>query len=165
MVFETSTLSEAEASALEAVLSRLIPSDENGPGAAEAQVLRFVDRALSGELSLLRETYALNLIALDAWALAGHGAPFARLDATVQDAVLAQLENGSATGFSPSADAFFELVREHAIHGMFADPRHGGNAGYAGWDLLRFPGVKVVFTAADQELDVEVEAARADHAA
>jgi len=55
---------------------------------------------------------------------------------------------------------FFELVRLHAVQGMFGDPRHGGNAGLAGWDLLGFPGVKVTFTAEEQALDVEVEPIR-----
>ena len=74
------SLTDIEADALDAVLSRLIPTDESGPGAAEAQVLRFVDRALSGELRPLREAYARNLAALDEWARAQHGAPFARLE-------------------------------------------------------------------------------------
>ena len=51
-------------------------------------------------------------------------------------------------------------IRLHAVQGMFGDPRHGGNAGFAGWDLLGFPGVKVTFTAEDQALDVDVERIR-----
>jgi hypothetical protein len=43
---------------------------------------------------------------------------------------------------------------------MFGDPSHGGNAGYAGWDLLGFPGVKVTFTGDDQALDADVPPVR-----
>ena len=39
---------------------------------------------------------------------------------------------------------------------MFGDPYHGGNADFAGWDLLGFPGVKLSFGAAEQQLDVNV---------
>ena len=158
----TPTLSDAEAEVLEAMLARLIPSDENGPGAKEARVARFVERALAREPRPLRNDYLRNLASLDRWARAEHGQRFSQLAAEHQDTVLSELERGTATGFSPSADVFFELVRLQAIQGMFADPSHGGNAGYAGWDLLGFPGIKVVFTAADQRLDAVVEPVRPD---
>ena len=48
------------------------------------------------------------------------------------------------------------MVREHALLGMFSDPVHGGNANFAGWDLLGYPGVKLVFSAREQRIDVDV---------
>ena len=36
---------------------------------------------------------------------------------------------------------------------MFSDPYYGGNANFIGWDLLDFPGVKLTFSAAEQQLD------------
>src|SRR5262245_26909117 len=42
------TLTAAEADTLEAVVARIIPSDENGPGAAEARAAHYIDRALTG---------------------------------------------------------------------------------------------------------------------
>ncbi len=45
------SLTAAEADAVEAIVDRLIPSDANGPGAAEARVARYIDRALDGELA------------------------------------------------------------------------------------------------------------------
>src|SRR6266849_4547964 len=44
------TLTATEADILEAVCARLIPSDENGPGAAEARAAHYIDRALTGPL-------------------------------------------------------------------------------------------------------------------
>src|SRR4051794_23144202 len=41
-------LSAADADLLEAVLERLIPTDEHGPGAREARVIHYIDRALGG---------------------------------------------------------------------------------------------------------------------
>src|SRR6516225_1209023 len=39
------TLTAAEADVLEAIVARLIPTDENGPGAAEARAAHYIDRA------------------------------------------------------------------------------------------------------------------------
>src|SRR5262249_35781320 len=44
------TLTAAEADALEAIVGRLIPTDENGPGATEARAAHYIDRALTGAL-------------------------------------------------------------------------------------------------------------------
>jgi gluconate 2-dehydrogenase gamma chain len=155
-------LTGAESAVLAAMLDGLIPADEHGPGAVEARVPVFIERALGAKLAPLRGNYARNLAALEAWTRATRGTAFAALDPGERDAVLGELERGAATGFEPSAQAFFELVRLHAIQGMFADPSHGGNAGYAGWDLIGFPGIKVTFAPAEQLLDVPVEPVRPD---
>src|SRR5262245_22337412 len=39
-----------EAETLRAIISRILPADENGPGALEARADRFIDRALAGVL-------------------------------------------------------------------------------------------------------------------
>jgi gluconate 2-dehydrogenase gamma chain len=150
------TLTATEADIADAFLARLIPSDANGPGAREARVLRYVDRALSGELASSRTAYTAGLAATDAYARSKFGAGFAALSAAQQDAVLSDLEQNVATGFSPNSRAFFDLVREHALQGMFGDPYHGGNADFIGWDLIGFAGIKVEFSEAEQQLDVTV---------
>src|SRR5262245_10087980 len=109
------TLTAAEADTLEAMVARLIPSDENGPGASEARAAHYIDRALTGPLRGARASYAANLAALDAYAQASKGAVFANLAAAEQDAVLTDMEKNVATGFTPNAAAFFALVRTHTI--------------------------------------------------
>jgi gluconate 2-dehydrogenase gamma chain len=90
------------------------------------------------------------LAALDGYCRATHNAPFAKLDAGKQDAVIAALEQGKATGFSwPSAQAFFNTVRTHTMEGMFADPVYGGNKDFLGWVLVGFPGAQQLFSPAD----------------
>ncbi len=153
------SLTATEAELLSAILERIIPTDGSGAGAREANVLVYVDRALAGDLRDLYPAYAENLPAVDALALGTHAGRFVELAPELQDELLAQIEGGSAPGFSPSSDVFFELLRTHAAEGMFGDPLHGGNAEFVGWELIGFPGVKRVFTARDQELDVEVEPA------
>jgi gluconate 2-dehydrogenase gamma chain len=147
-------LTAAEAATLEAVLERLIPSDATGPGAKEANVLRYIDWALAGERSMFRDSYTTALSAIDAYAQSKWGGAFTALAADKQDAVLTDMDKNTATGFAPSAKAVFELIRGHAVEGMFGDPAHGGNTGFVGWKLVRFPGPRLIISAHDQKLDV-----------
>jgi hypothetical protein len=74
----------------------------------------------------------------------------------VQDAVLTDVENGTATGFTPNSAAFFNLVRDHTLQGMFGDPYYGGNANFVGWDLLGYPGVRTVVSPDQQRIGVAI---------
>ena len=136
------TLTEAEGATLEAVVGRLIPSDAAGPGALEAGAARYIDRALAGALATSLPAYRAGLAALDRYAEAERAGRFRALDASDQDRLLAALETNAATGFLPSASAFFELLRTHTIEGTFSDPAYGGNADFIGWELLGYPGLR-----------------------
>jgi gluconate 2-dehydrogenase gamma chain len=135
-------LTSSELATLDAALARLIPSDDGEPGAREAQVIRYVERALEGVHSDHVAAYRQGLGDLDALALARFGAAFVALADEDQDAVLREAERVHA--------GFFELMRSHAIEGMFGDPRWGGNAQLAGWRLLGYPGPRAVIEEADQ---------------
>ena len=118
-------LTSAQFDVLEAIAARLIPSDDNGPGATEARAAHFIDRALGGPLVAFRDTYHFGLAAVDRYALSSKGAPFTELSAPAQDAVLRDIENNVPTDeFGPQSSAFFNLVRAHTIQGMFCDPYH-----------------------------------------
>lgn len=143
-------LSSAEADLLDAVVDRLIPSDALGPGAREARVVHYIDRALGGALASSRQAYTSGLNSLDRYALASRGARFLELSNTDRDSVLIDVETGAATGFAGSSAQFFSMVLGHTRQGMFGDPYYGGNANFIGWDLLGYPGVRTMVTAADQ---------------
>jgi gluconate 2-dehydrogenase gamma chain len=147
-------LTAAEADILDAICARLIPSDANGPGAAEAQAARFIDRALAGFLAPNRQAYAAGLAAVDRHAVTSHGAAFARLAPADQDAVLKDVEAGRAEGLPAGPSSFFNLVRTHTIQGTFCDPFYGGNANFVGWDLIGYPGVRTIVTADDQRMGI-----------
>jgi gluconate 2-dehydrogenase gamma chain len=147
------TLTDLEAATLDAITGRLSPNDETGPGAREAQAARYIDRALGGALADAREAYRSGLAAVDAYARTARGAAFARLPAADQDALLRDMEVNKATGFAGGAAAFFNLVRAHTIQGTFSDPFYGGNASFVGWDLIRYPGVRLAVAADDQRMD------------
>ncbi|HJO02720.1 MAG TPA: gluconate 2-dehydrogenase subunit 3 family protein [Acidobacteriota bacterium] len=154
------TLNVAESRILEAIVARLIPTDENGPGATEAGAAYYIDRGLSGGLSSHREAYTGGLAAVDAYARAAKGAPFAGLAEADQDDVLSDMEQGAATGFEPSSARFFGLLRTHTIEGTFCDTHYGGNKDFVGWDLIGYPGVRVVVTASQQRMDGTVRPTR-----
>jgi gluconate 2-dehydrogenase gamma chain len=144
-------LTAGEMDILEAVVARLIPSDQSGPGATEARAAHYIDRALGGALTSSRTTYTAGLAALDRYARSSRGAAFAQLPATDQDSVLIDVETGAATGFTGSSAAFFALVLAHTHQGTFGDPYYGGNANFVGWDLIGYPGVRTMVTAAEQQ--------------
>lgn len=147
------TLTAGEGATLQAVVARLIPADERGPGALEAGAATYVDRALAGPLAGSLETYRNGLAALDRYAQSARGARFAALEASAQDALLRGLEADAAPGFGPGPAAFFNLVLEHAIQGTFSDPAHGGNVDFIGWRLIGYPGVRTMVTPDLQRVD------------
>ena len=62
------TLTASEAETLRAIIARLIPADENGPGALEARADRYIDRGLAGALRSSRGTYASGFADVNAQA-------------------------------------------------------------------------------------------------
>ena len=72
------------------------------------------------------------------------------------------VETGAATGFTGSSAAFFALVLNHTLQGTFGDPYYGGNANFVGWDLIGYPGVRTMVSAADQQ-QLEKRALKPNH--
>ena len=154
-----------EARTADAVLARLIPADDNGPGAREAGVVVFLDRQLAGawghgdhfyrkgpilpgtpqqgyQLAFTpSEMFRLGFAKLDGNARKLRGAAFADLTTEQQDELLAQAEHGKLDfGALPSGTFFGSLV-DATMEGFFSDPIHGGNRDKIGWKLVGFPGV------------------------
>ena len=146
------TLSATEADILEAFCARLIPSDETGPGAREARAAHYIDRALAGALASSREAYRSGLSGLNGRAQAMKGQAFASLPEADQDQVLMALEKDNP--------AFFSLVRDHTLQGTFGDPYYGGNAGFVGWDMIRYPGIRLGVGQAQQAMDPHLSKVR-----
>ncbi len=146
-------LTSAEAETLEALVARIIPSDESGPGAKEARAAHYIDRALGGYLSGSKAAYIIGLAAVEAYAGDKHKSSYLQLSPALQDAVLTDIEKNVATGFQPSAAAFFNLLRAHTIEGTFCDPYHGGNANFVGWEMIRYPGIRTTVLVEDQRMN------------
>ena len=155
------SLTSAEAETLRAIIARIIPADENGPGALEARADRYIDRALAGALKNQRSTYAAGLAAIDAYAQSAKGSAFAKLSTSDQDLILTEIQSDRATGFAAGGSGqFFNLVRTHTIQGTFSDPFYGGNENFIGWDLIGYPGARVVVSPNLQRMDIKPESSR-----
>jgi len=154
------SLTAAEAKTVRTIISRIIPSDENGPGALEARADRFIDRALAGALKNQKAAYSAGLAAVDGYSQSLKGRLFADLAPNDQDAILTDMQSNRATGFDGGSGPFFNLVRTHTIQGTFSDPFYGGNENFVGWDLIGYPGARVVVSANLQRMDVKPEPSR-----
>jgi len=155
------SLTSAEAETLRAIIARIIPADENGPGALEARADRYIDRALAGALKNQRSAYAAGLAAIDAYAQSAKGSVFAKLSTPDQDLILTEIQSDRATGFAAGGSGqFFNLVRTHTIQGTFSDPFYGGNENFIGWDLIGYPGARVVVSPNLQRMDIKPESSR-----
>jgi gluconate 2-dehydrogenase gamma chain len=129
---------------------RLMPGEEGRPGATNANVLNYIDLALSGAYADHQDFYRRGIAQLDAHCLKVYGKSFHSLVPAQQDETISALEHGTAPEFVwPTAQSFFETVRTHTMEGMFADPIYGGNKDFLGWQLVGFPGAQPVFTEDD----------------
>lgn len=145
---------ELEAATIEAVTARVFPGDPASPGAREAGVVDYIDRAIAGFSTELQPLYRRGIVELDRLAVTRHGGPFRDLTEEDQDALLAGLD-GSAHSEPGSGERgatdllvrFFAVVREHTLEGMFGDPAYGGNRDAVGWRLIGFPGAQYGYTA------------------
>jgi gluconate 2-dehydrogenase gamma chain len=124
-----SVLSVAEAADIEAVAAQIIPTDDM-PGAREAGVVQFIDRALATFLSQLASDYRAQLAEFQtAFREQQPGiASFASLASTQQVEYLMTVDD----------TPFFDTTRLLTLLGMFSLPTYGGNRNGVGWKLIGF---------------------------
>ena len=97
-----------------------------------------------------QDMYRRGIEFLDAHTNAKYKDDFVNLDASKQDEVITNLQAGKADEFTgPSASAFFSVLRNDVIKGMFSDPMYGGNMGKVGWSMIGYPGAQRLYTADD----------------
>jgi len=139
-------LSAAQLKTLEAFIDRLVPADENGPGAVEMGAATYIDRTLATANAAEKPSFLEGLAGVEKLAQSTRNAAFADLPPEQRDELLTALENGAATR------AFFNRVRRLTLEGMFSDPYYGGNKNFAGWDLIRYPGPRLAVAPEDQKM-------------
>lgn len=127
--YQFAALTAAEAAGLEAIAMRILPSDET-PGAKEAGVIHFMDKALATYAAERKAPVLAGLADLDKRARARWPgtASFAALTPARQDELLKTREKSE----------FFKEMRDASVIGMFANPSYGGNQNQVGWKLLGF---------------------------
>ncbi len=124
-------LGEHEAADFAAIAARLIPTTDT-PGASEAGVIHFFDRAFAAEMSGLLGSARDGLAAFNASFANSHPgkASFATLESDEQDRFLLGQESSD----------FFTLCWEMTIVGFFSMSKYGGNKDHVSWGLIGFEG-------------------------
>ncbi|HTI17307.1 MAG TPA: gluconate 2-dehydrogenase subunit 3 family protein [Trinickia sp.] len=153
-----------------AAVERLIPSNEDGPGAVDLGVPEFIDRQMDTDYGhgarwylqgpfhpeadftlgyqmkySPREMYRVAIAEINAWSRLQHGKAFAELDGATQDHVLGLLEKGQVSLQGMKANEFFIQLLANTKEGYFADPMYGGNRGMGSWKMIGFPGARADF--------------------
>jgi len=145
-------LTPTQLKTLEAFIDRLIPTDELGPGAVAAGARVYIERVLAGPNVNEKAQFLEGLEAVDAYAKRTQGGSLAELSPEKRDQILKAIDDGTAQGL-PQGRAFFNRARRLTLEGMFGDPYYGGNKGFAGWDLIRYPGPRSAVEADMQRMD------------
>ena len=115
---------DVEACTVEAVAERIVPGDASDPGATDANVTTYIDRAIAGFSTGLQKVYRLGLRQLDAFCRHQHGGSFIELASERQDAVVRRFlgpESGpEAAEYKPEGedDYDFDSSADHPGHGL-----------------------------------------------
>ncbi|MGD0134908.1 MAG: gluconate 2-dehydrogenase subunit 3 family protein [Bryobacteraceae bacterium] len=123
------TLDAVTAAELDAITSQIIPSTD-GPGAHEAGIVYFIDRALATFDSDLRASYRTGMASVQQKRkeLFPGSASVAALKSEQQVQLIHAIEKTD----------FFELLRTHTLYGFLGNPSYGGNRNKVGWKLIGF---------------------------
>ena len=133
-----------QAAEIDAITARLIPTDR-APGAREAGVVYFIDRALKTFASDDQKIYLEGLPKLQARVreLFPGVDNFSAATPEQQDQVLTSLDEHLASFQAPfrprpGGGNFFETVRQHTLAGFLIDPDsdRGGNRDGVGWQVI-----------------------------
>ena len=124
---------------LVAIAECLIPSDDLGPGAKEAELAPFfrgvfADARLSTVQPLLKRGCAFMMKA----AKVELKTAFVDLDVGRRDDLLQRLADNKLRPDGFSGPLFLRIVLALTLEGFLGDPRHGGNKGGVGWRVVGF---------------------------
>jgi gluconate 2-dehydrogenase gamma chain len=169
--YTPSFFNKAEWEFIFAACDRLIPHDDEGPGAVELGVPEFLDRHMQtpyasggiwymqgpfleasdkfgyqGRLAL-RDILRLGINAVDQHCRdAQGGKSFVGLSHAEQETVLKSVEKGELKIEGLSSKMFFTMFLAEVRNGYFSDPKHGGNKGMGAWKMIGYPGMRADYT-------------------
>jgi len=136
---------------LEAFVDRIVPADDNGPGALEAGAVFYINHSLANWNDHEMDNLIAGLYDLTRAGRRRYDQDFALLSNANKDALLRDMEDGKIDGFENAAPVFNRLHRL-TLEGVFSDPYYGGNQNYIGWDLIGYPGAVMSSTPAMQQM-------------
>jgi gluconate 2-dehydrogenase gamma chain len=136
-------LTAEQARNVEAITAQIIPTDEL-PGAREAGVVFFIDRALKTFAADTLPVYQKGLVEVDQLTVSKYAGvkSFAEATPEQQESIIVilagnatALEGGRRRRQADSPD-FWGTIWQHTVLGFLADPEAGGNRDYAGWKVI-----------------------------
>lgn len=143
---------------------RILPEDDNGPGAIALGVPYFIDKQLAGAWGNNTDEYmkgpfiegedtqgfqsALNrgeifiqgIRKITEVSKNEFGDSFEELDEEQQIEVLTMFENGEIELQGVGSDTFFNMLIQGTLEGAYSDPLYGGNRNMDGWRMKEYPG-------------------------
>lgn len=161
-------LTEAEASFLAAAVERLIPADEEWPGAKELGAVNYIDIQMAGpwgrgemtfrggpfragtpsqgyQLEYTPSELMRRAIAAINASFTKRGTSFAHRSGPERDAYLSKLEKRNIDLDGVPSGVFFAFLWQYTLEGFFADPIYGGNKDKIAWRMIGFPGAYTDF--------------------
>jgi gluconate 2-dehydrogenase gamma chain len=162
-------LTPDEGAFIEAVVDHMIPADAFTPKGTDLGVHIYIDRALGSgwgkgdrlyrqgpwksgtpnqgyQLPLTpSELYRTAISACNEKCVKQYGKTLDKMSGEQREAFLLGLQDGKVTlKNGPPARAFFSMLYQNVMEGMFADPIYGGNKDKAAWKMIGFGGVVAV---------------------
>jgi len=129
---------DKQAKVITAMTEHIIPEDDD-PGAADANVINFIDKQLVSHLEEYKEQYRKGIKGILETSNLRYGKPFDELEWNDQYQIMVDLESGKVEGDTwkeISPEAFFRMIRDHTMMGFYGSPRHGGNKDYISYRML-----------------------------
>ena len=122
-------LSASEAADVDAISAHIVPSGDT-PGAHEAHVVFFIDRALATFFGGLAPAFRTGL--------ADFQSSFRNAYPDAASYAAASLEHQHAFLVTADQTPFFETMRLFTLVGMFSNPKYAGNYQQSGWKMIGF---------------------------
>ncbi len=173
---------------LAAAADIIYPEDDNGPGASELGVPYFIDRQMYGhyghnatdyrqgpfepmksdthgrqERITRGEMMIIGLRKLSDVSQEEHDKKFHELEEDQMIDILKKFESGDVETPGMRSEAFFGLLRDLVIEGVYSDPAYGGNRNMEGWKMIGYPGPRMGWEndiASEDFLELEPESLR-----
>lgn len=140
---------------------RILPEDDNGPGAIELGVPYFIDKQLAGQWGENAKMYMKRPFQKGETPLT-HGemflqgvrkindvsqkqndSDFADLDDEQQDKILESFEKDKIKMEKVSSAVFFSTLIQSTLEGAYSDPMYSGNKDMKGWAMKEYPGPRM----------------------
>lgn len=125
--------------ALRAMTERIMPDENEAPGAKAADAWEFIDRELAGpEMTGTHRLLMRGAAQLDKVSMEVNGTTFIAATAGAKDTVIQAMQKGVGAVKLFDPVVFVSTMVGLTLEGMFSDPSWGGNRDGVGWQLIGY---------------------------